>query len=66
MKKYLIAKKSSHHSVDEITIEKESTQEVRTSIGIININGNQLGKKVRKPKFKNNPNKVLKKIRRRK
>ena len=66
MKKYLIAKKSSRPSVDEITIEKENTQEIITNIGIINISNNQLGKKSQKQKFKNNPNKVLKKIQRRK
>ena len=66
MKKYLIIKESSQPSVDEIIIEKESVQEVRTNIGIININNNQLGKKVQKPRFNNNPTKVLNKIRRRK
>ena len=65
MKKYLIVKKSKRHSVDEVTIEKENVQEVRTNIGIINISNNQLGKKAPKPKFKNNSNKVFMKRRKR-
>jgi hypothetical protein len=58
MKKYLLVKNSKRHSVDEITIEKES-QPIQTKVGVINLNGRQLGNKKNKPKFKNNPNKVF-------
>ena len=59
MRKYLIVKKSARPSVDEVTIEKEKTQEIRTNIGLINLSNNQLGRKEKKQKYKNNPNKVF-------
>ena len=65
MRKYLLQKKSSRPQVDEVTLEKESNEPLRGQIGIIELSKNQLGEKTPKPKFKNNPNKVLVKKRRR-
>lgn len=58
MKKYLMVRKSRSYSVDEITIEKEE-EPIQTKAGFINLSSEQFGKKKRKPKFKNNPNKVF-------
>lgn len=61
MRKYLIVKESHHLADDSKLLNDEKL--IKTGVGTIKYDDRQLGRKKQKPKFKNNPQKVLMKKR---